>query len=164
MTSLLELRSKTGKKSRKRIGRGNASGHGTYSCRGMKGQTARAGGKRRPGFEGGQTPLLRKMPKLKGFKNPNHFEYQVVNTGSLNVFNDNDIVDIKVLLEKNIISKKSQPVKLLAGKGALEKSLTIKVDKASKAAEEEVKAKKGKLELTEVKAVKEKKSAEKSAE
>lgn len=145
--SLLELSSKNGKKKRKRVGRGNASGHGTYSCRGMKGQSARTGGRRRPGFEGGQTPYLRKMPKLKGFKNPNYVEYQIINIGDLNVFDDNAVVDVKALLEKNIISKKTRPVKLLAGKGELEKTLTIIVNKASKEAIKLIEAKKGKVQL-----------------
>lgn len=143
--SLLELRSKTGRKKKKRIGRGNASGHGTYSCKGMKGQTARSGGKRKPGFEGGQTPYLRKMPKLKGFKNPNRVEYQAVNIGDLNIFDDKSTVNAEALYKKNLISKKNKPVKLLAGKGSLEKSLTIEVDKASAKAIELVEAKKGKV-------------------
>ena len=140
--TLQELKNTSNKK-RKRIGRGNASGHGTYSCKGMNGQTARAGGKRRPGFEGGQTPYIKRMPKLKGFKNPNRVEFQVVNIGQLNVFNDNDTVNLEKLLEKNIVSRKNQPIKLLAGKGELEKSLTIVVDKASAKAIEAVEAKKG---------------------
>lgn len=144
--SLQELKNKTNKK-RKRIGRGNASGHGTYSCRGMNGQTARSGGKRRPGFEGGQTPYIKRIPKLKGFKNPNRVEFQVVNLGQLNVFNDNDTVNLEALLEKNLVSKKNRPVKLLAGKGDLEKSLKIVVDKASGKAIEAVKAKKGSVEI-----------------
>jgi len=143
--SLQELKNKTNKK-RKRIGRGNASGHGTYSCRGMNGQTSRSGGKRRPGFEGGQTPYIRRIPKLKGFKNPNRVEFQVVNLGQLNVFNDNDTVNLEALLEKKLVSKKNRPVKLLAGKGDLEKSLKIVIDKASGKAIEAVKAKKGSVE------------------
>lgn len=145
--SLLELSSKDGKKKRKRVGRGNASGHGTYSCRGMKGQSARTGGRRRPGFEGGQTPYIRRMPKLKGFKNPNYVEYQIVNIGQLNVFEDKTTIDLKALLEKNIVSKKTLPIKLLAGKGELEKAITIVVDKASKEAIKQVEAKKGKVQL-----------------
>jgi len=94
MSLLLELKSKNGRKQAKRVGRGNGSGHGTFSCRGMKGQSARAGGRRRPGFEGGQTPYLRKMPKLKGFKNPNHVEFQVVNVGALNIFEEGSTVDL----------------------------------------------------------------------
>ncbi|MBI4231906.1 50S ribosomal protein L15 [Candidatus Peregrinibacteria bacterium] len=147
--SLLELSPKNGKKSRKRVGRGNGSGHGTYSCRGMKGQSARSGGRRRPGFEGGQTPYLRRMPKLKGFKNPNYVEYQIVNIGDLNVFEDNATVNIESLRAKNIISKLTVPVKLLAGKGKLEKSLTITVHKASVKAIEAVEAQKGKVTVSE---------------
>lgn len=157
--SLLELRSKSGRKAKKRVGRGNASGHGTYSCRGMKGQSARSGGKRKAGFEGGQTSLLRRMPKLKGFKNPNRVEFQVVNVADLNVFDDKATVDLAALLEKNLVSKKTRPVKLLAG-GELEKTLTIKVDKASQEAIKKVEAKKGTVELT----AKPKKEAKKAKE
>ncbi|MFH1284261.1 MAG: 50S ribosomal protein L15 [Candidatus Peregrinibacteria bacterium] len=146
--SLLELRSTAGRKRRKRVGRGNGSKRGTYSCRGGKGQTARTGGNIKPGFEGGQTPFLRKMPKLKGFKNPNHIEYQVVNIGQLNIFDDNAEIGRKELLEKNLISKPRTPIKLLAGKGNLEKKLTIKIDKASKEAIVKVEAQKGTVELT----------------
>ncbi len=149
MTSLQNLSSKAGKvgrKARKRVGRGNGSGHGTFSCRGCKGQNARTGGGVRPGFEGGQTPFVRKMPKLKGFKNPNHFEFQVVNVGSLNIFDNNETVDLQALLKKNLVSKKTVPVKLLGGKGELTKQLTIKVNSASKKAIELVEAKNGKVE------------------
>ena len=146
MSKLLELKPKNGKKARKRVGRGNASGHGTFSCRGMKGQSARSGGRRRPGFEGGQTPYLRKMPKLKGFKNPNHVDYQVINVEALNIFEDGTTVDQKLLLEKNLVSKKTLPVKLLSH-GELEKKLTIVVNSASKVAIEKVEAMKGKVEL-----------------
>lgn len=145
--SLLELSSKTGRKKSKRLGRGNASGAGTYSGRGMKGQNARSGGPRKPGFEGGQTPYSRKMPKLKGFKNPNRVEYQAVNIGDLNIFDDNETINAEKLYSKNLISKKRNPVKLLAGKGALEKTLTIEVDKASAKAIEMVESKKGKVQL-----------------
>ncbi len=148
--SLLKLKSKVKRPSRKRVGRGNGSGLGTYSGKGMKGQTARAGGRRRPGFEGGQTPLLRKMPKLKGFKNPNRVEHQAVNVGDLNIFEDGTTVDFKLLLEKNLISKKTKPVKLLGGKGELEKKLTIIVDQASKEAIKKVEAKKGTVQVKKV--------------
>lgn len=151
--SLQNLSSKTGKIRKKRVGRGNASGHGTFSGRGVKGQTARAGGRRRPGFEGGQTPYLRRMPKLKGFKNPNRIDYQVVNIGDLNIFDEKENVDKAALMAKNLISKKYKPVKLLAGKGELEKSLTIMVDKASKSAIAAVEAKKGKC-IVQIAAVK----------
>ena len=145
--TLTDLQSKTGTKKNKRVGRGNASGHGTYSCRGMNGQSARTGGRRRPGFEGGQTPYLRRMPKLKGFTNPNAVTYQPVNVGLLNIFDDNSEVTSKELREKNLISKINEPIKLLAGKGELEKTLTITVDKASLEAIKKVEAKKGKVNI-----------------
>ena len=111
----------------------------------MKGQSSRAGGKRRPGFEGGQTPYLRRMPKLKGFKNPNYVQYSAVNVGKLNIFDDKATIKKADLLAKNLISKKSQPVKLLGGKGTLEKTLTIEVDKACASAIKAVESKKGKV-------------------
>lgn len=141
--SLQNLSSKTGRAKKKRVGRGNGSGHGTYSGRGGKGQTARTGGTRRPGFEGGQTPYLRRMPKLSGFKNPSRVEYQVVNIGDLNIFDEKEQIDKTALIAKNLISKKDRPVKLL-GKGELEKAIIIMVDKASKSAIDAVEAKKGK--------------------
>lgn len=149
--SLLELKGNI-KKTKKRVGRGNASGHGTYSCRGMKGQSARTGGRRRPGFEGGQTPYLRKMPKLRGFKNPNYVTYQIVNVGQLNVFDDGSEVTLANLLEKNLVSKKTLPIKLLGGKGTLEKKLTLKVDAATASAIKAVEGMKGSVELPKKKA------------
>jgi large subunit ribosomal protein L15 len=142
--TLTELSSKLGKKKTKRVGRGNASGHGTYSCRGMKGQSARTGGRRRPGFEGGQTPYLRKMPKLKGFKNPNYIEYQIVNLSDLSIFDDKATVDTASLYEKKLISKKTMPVKIL-GTGDLTKALTVTAHKASKSAIEKIEKAKGSI-------------------
>ncbi len=145
---LLTLKSNKGARHRrKRVGRGNGSGMGTYSTRGMNGQNARSGGKRRPGFEGGQTPFIQRMPKLKGFKNPNAIVYQVVNVDALNVFDDNANVDKEALLAKKLISKKNKPVKLL-GNGELTKKLTITVDAATKSADEKVKKAKGSLTIT----------------
>ncbi len=146
--SLHNLKSKAGRshKLRKTVGRGNASGHGTFSTRGGKGQTARTGGTRRPGFAGGQTPFFRKMPKLHGFKNPNQITYQVVNVGDLNVFDDNGEVNLETLKAKGLVSKKTVPVKLL-GDGELTKSLNITVNKASKSAVTKVESKKGKVNL-----------------
>lgn len=149
MSKLLNLKSKTGRKKKKRVGRGNGSGLGTYSARGMNGQNCRSGGKRRPGFEGGQTPLLMRLPKLKGFKAVNRIEYQVVNVGELNIFNDGDKVEVKNLIEKNLVSNKNKPVKLLGGKGDLEKQLTVVVHKASESAQKAIEAKKGNIEFLE---------------
>ncbi|MFC1616420.1 50S ribosomal protein L15 [Patescibacteria group bacterium] len=160
--SLLELKSKV-KQKRKRVGRGNGSKLGTYCARGMNGQNSRSGGKRRPGFEGGQTPYLKRMPKLKGFKNPNRINYQAVNLEALNIFDDKETVDAESLYKKNLISKKNQPVKLL-GQGKLEKALTIKVDKASVSATKAVAAAKGKLELSNVETTEEEKKPKKEAE
>ena len=142
--SLLELKSKANKR-KKIVGRGNASGRGTFCGRGSKGQRQRTGGKIAPGFEGGQTPYLRKMPKLKGFKNPERITYQIVKTDKLNVFANNDKVDTEVLFTKKLISKKNIPVKLLLGKDKLEKTLTIQVAKASKTAISAVEAVKGEV-------------------
>jgi large subunit ribosomal protein L15 len=131
------------KKARKRVGRGNGSGMGTYSCRGMNGQNSRSGGKRRPGFEGGQTPLIRRMPKLKGFRNPTRVEFQPVNVSDLEKL-DTDKVDITVLYENNLISKKSLPVKIL-GTGELTKKLEVKIDKVSASAKEKIEKAGGKV-------------------
>lgn len=144
---LLNLRPKSRKK-RKIVGRGNSSGHGNYSGRGMKGQKQRSGGRIRRGFEGGQTPYYKRMPKRKGFTNPFPKKYQIINTGQLNIFEDGSIIKKEDLLARNLISKKNLPIKLLGGKGELEKKLTIYVDKASASAILKVEAKKGKVELS----------------
>jgi large subunit ribosomal protein L15 len=133
---LSEIKPKV-KKARKRLGRGNASGHGTYSGRGCKGQGQRKSGNVRPGFEGGQTPLIMRLPKLKGFKSPVKTVYQIVNLKDLNVFNDGDEVNTETLLKKRLISKKEMPVKIL-GEGELEKKLTFKIHKISASAKKKV--------------------------
>lgn len=144
MSLLFNLSSKSYKK-RKRVGRGNSSGHGTYCGRGVKGQNSRTGGGVRPGFEGGQTPLIRRLPKLKGFKNPCKTLYQIVNVDILEKnFSDNDIVNLVSLFEKGII-KKDLPVKIL-GNGELKKKLIVKVDKISAGAEEKIKSSGGSVE------------------
>lgn len=129
------------KQSRSR-GRGDGSGHGSFSGRGGKGQTARSGGGEKPGFEGGQTPLHRRMPKLKGFKPPHQIRYQVVNVSRLNVFDEESMVDIIALYERNFISRKNRPVKIL-GDSELEKKLTVKVDACSASAKQKIEAKGG---------------------
>lgn len=124
------------KKSRS-VGRGDSAGQGSQSGRGGKGQTARSGGNIKPGFEGGQTPLIRRLPKLKGFSNVNRIAYQVINVTKLNSFENGSTVDLVQLFDKGYISKKNMPVKLL-GDGVLEKKLTVKVDAASASAKEKV--------------------------
>lgn len=143
MSKLLDLKSNKGaRKKSKRLGRGNSSGSGTYSGRGMNGQNARTGGGVKPGFEGGQTPLIRKMPKLKGFKNINHIDYQVVNVGSLSIFEENEEIDIVKLYERKLISSKVRPVKLL-GDGEVTKKLNVKVDLSSATAKAKIEKAKG---------------------
>ena len=124
-------------KGKKRVGRGNSSGHGTYSGRGSKGTGQHRGGNLRPGFEGGQTPLIMRLPKLKGFKNPNKVHFQVVNVKDLECFNDGDEVNILTLLEKKLIRRKDKPVKIL-GHGNLAKKLNIKVHKISAVAKDKI--------------------------
>lgn len=143
MSKLQHLKSKVGaRKKAKRVGRGNGSGHGTYSTRGMNGQNQRTGGGTKPGFEGGQTPLYRKMPKLKGFNNINRINFQVVNVEKLNSFNDGDEVDAAKLYEKKMIISQKQPVKIL-GDGELSKQLTIKVARVSMSARAKIEKAKG---------------------
>jgi len=124
-------------KAKRRVGRGNSSGVGTYCGRGCKGQGQRKSANVRPGFEGGQTSLIMRLPKLKGFKNINKITYQVVNVKDLNRFNDGDEVNVETLLEKRLISKKNVPVKIL-GMGKLEKKVTLKIHKISSLAKEKV--------------------------
>ncbi len=140
-----QLKSKSGTvRSKRRVGRGNASGHGTYCGRGCKGMGQRKSSNMRPGFEGGQTPLIMRLPKLKGFKNPNKMLYQIVNISALNQFNDGDEVNLQTLLEKRLVSKKDLPVKLL-GMGKLEKKVVIRIHKISASAKEKVIAAGGKI-------------------
>lgn len=146
--SLTVLKSNQGARHRKkRLGRGDGSGLGTYSGKGMKGQKARSGGNVRPGFEGGQTTFVQKMPKLKGFKNPGRINYQVVNVKDLEKFDNGATVDAEALVEKGLVAKKNLPVKIL-GDGDLSKKLTIKVEKVTKSAEEKITKAGGKLELS----------------
>ena len=145
MDSLLKLkRNKGATQAKKRLGRGNGSGLGTYSGRGGKGQTARTGGNIAPGFAGGQTPLYRKMPKYKGFSNVNRVEFQVVNVESLNVFEDGAEVNAKTLHDKRLIESIDKPVKVL-GDGELKKKLSITVDRVSASAKEKIEQAKGQV-------------------
>lgn len=141
--NLLKLRSNC-TKNVKRVGRGNGSGKGTFSGRGCKGQNSRSGGRRRPGFEGGQTPLIRKMPKLRGFRNPNQVKFVTINVGKLEVFEDGSKVDIVALYEKRLIGRKNRPVKIL-GDGELTKKLEVKIDRVSRSAKEKIEKAKGQV-------------------
>ena len=132
-------------KKRKRVGRGCGSGHGKTSCRGSNGQNSRSGGGVRPGFEGGQMPLYRRVPK-RGFTSVFKKNYSIVNIGQLNIFKDGDIVTQKELINTGIIKKLGYGVKILA-KGDLNKKLTIKANKFSQKAISEIESVGGKIEV-----------------
>lgn len=113
------------KKARKRRGQGNASGNGTFAGRGCKGQNARSGGGVRLGFEGGQTPLIQRMPKLRGFNNPRKIIAQPLNLSALEAhFEDGETVNFETLVSKRLVRKNNPAVKIL-GEGELTKKLTL---------------------------------------
>ncbi len=143
---LNDIRSPKSNKSRKRVGRGDGSGHGTTSGRGTKGQLSRSGGNTRPGFEGGQMPLQRRIPHLKGFKNNKKIIFNVINTGMLSAFKEGSTVDRDALMEKSLIMKKERPLKVL-GKGELNIKLTVKANGFSKTAREKIEKAGGKAEV-----------------
>lgn len=128
-----------------RRGRGHGSGNGKTAGRGHKGQNARSGGGVRPGFEGGQMPLYRRIPK-KGFTCINHKEIVAVNLTHLNVFEDGSVVDIAALKSKGLVSNPRDGVKIL-GVGELNKKLTVRVNRYSKSAKEKIEAAGGKAEV-----------------
>jgi large subunit ribosomal protein L15 len=123
-------------KNRKRIGRGHGSGHGKTATKGHKGQKARSGGSVKPGFEGGQMPMQRRLPK-RGFNTLTHKVYALVNLGQLDVFEAGSCVDIDALLKSGLISRVQDGVKVLAT-GELSKALTIKAHKFSATAREKI--------------------------
>ncbi|MGE5372718.1 MAG: 50S ribosomal protein L15 [Solirubrobacterales bacterium] len=127
----------------KRVGRGIGSGHGKTSTRGHKGQWARSGGGVRPGFEGGQMPLQRRLPK-RGFTNIFRKQYAIVNVRDLEIFENGTVVDPMLLIEAGLIKKIMDGVKIL-GDGELTKSLTVKAHKISKQAEEKITASGGEI-------------------
>ena len=129
-----------------RKGRGTGSGNGKTAGKGHKGQNARSGGGVRPGFEGGQLPLYRKLPK-RGFNNARFGKkYTTINVENLNRFNDGDVVDSAALLASGVISKVNNGVKVL-GEGELTKKLTVKAAVFSEAAKEKIEAVGGKTEV-----------------
>lgn len=129
--------SKLKQSSKKRLGRGNATGQGTFAGRGNKGMGQRKSGNVRPGFEGGQTPLLQRIPKLKGFKSPNKITYQVVNLADLDKFQD-EKVSVETLYNNRLIRKRNHPVKILS-QGELKKKLEFDHDLSfSKSAKEKI--------------------------
>lgn len=133
------------RKARKRVGRGTSSGTGKTSGRGQKGQGARSGGGKKPGFEGGQTPLFMRLPK-RGFTNINRIEYAIVNIDQLNAFDADTVVCPKALKEAGIIKKELDGIKIL-GNGTLEKAITVQAHKFSKSAIAAIEAAGGKTEV-----------------
>lgn len=141
MLSTHSLKSHSGaRKKSKRLGRGNGSGKGTYSTRGMNGQNARSGGGVPDWFEGGQTPLFRRMPKLRGFSNARFTKkYSVVNLSDIEKLAKDGVAKISLteLHENGLVSKKTLPVKLL-GNGKLTQKVEVSVDAASESAKKAI--------------------------
>ena len=133
------------KKGRKRVGRGDGSGHGTYSGRGCKGQKSRSGGKTTRGFEGGQLPLIRRLPRKRGFTNIFRVEYSVVNIDKLNVFEAGSEVTPEKLVAAGVVKSLRRPVKILA-EGDIDRPLVVRANKFSAAAKAKIEAAGGTVE------------------
>ncbi|WP_167628332.1 50S ribosomal protein L15 [Listeria valentina] len=133
------------RKERNRVGRGTSSGNGKTAGRGHKGQKARSGGGVRLGFEGGQLPLFRRLPK-RGFTNINRKEFAIVNLDVLNRFEDGTEVTPELLIETGVVSNAKSGIKILSN-GSIEKKLTVKANKFSAAAKEAIEAAGGKAEV-----------------
>lgn len=132
-------------KNRKRVGRGTGSGLGTTAGRGMNGQNSRSGGGVRPGFEGGQMPLFRRLPK-RGFTNRNKKQWAIVNVEALNAFENETVITPELLIESGLVKKLNDGLKIL-GDGALEKKLTVKANKFTQSAISKIEAAGGKAEV-----------------
>jgi large subunit ribosomal protein L15 len=130
---------------RKRVGRGNGSGHGTYSGRGLKGQKSRSGLQIQRGFEGGQLPIIKRLPRKRGFYNRFRVEYSPVNVGALNYFSAESEITVEILFDAGLIKSLDRPVKILAH-GELQNAITIKANKFSAAAKAKIEAAGGKVE------------------
>lgn len=136
-----------GSKPKKRLGRGIGSGLGKTSGKGHKGQNARSGGGVRPGFEGGQMPLFRRLPK-RGFKNPGKKQYAEINIDRLNRFEEGQVVDLEVLIESGIVKRRDAIDGLrILGNGDLNQSITVKAQHFTKSAIEKIEAAGGKAEV-----------------
>ncbi|MGD9034647.1 MAG: 50S ribosomal protein L15 [Desulfobacteraceae bacterium] len=133
------------RKKRKRVGRGPGSGHGKTSCRGHKGQKSRSGGSLRPGFEGGQMPLQRRLPK-RGFTNIFKKHYALINVKDLEGFAPDAELDTEALKKAGLVNKVKDGVKLL-GDGEISHPVTIKVHKVSKTAKEKIETAGGKVKI-----------------
>jgi large subunit ribosomal protein L15 len=133
------------KKGRKRVGRGDGSGYGTYSGRGCKGQKSRSGNKVRPGFEGGQLPLIERLPQKRGFVNIFRTPYSVININQLNIFEPGSEVTPERLVAAGVIKSLKHSVKVLA-EGDINYPLLVKANKFSAAAKAKIEAAGGKVE------------------
>jgi large subunit ribosomal protein L15 len=131
------------RKKRKRVGRGNGSGHGGTSCKGSKGQNARSGGGVRPGFEGGQMPLSRRLPK-RGFRNQFRRNIIILNIEQLKRFPEGSVLDEDTLRNKGLVKRRGDGIKVL-GKGNIDYPLTLKVDMISRCAREKIEAAGGQI-------------------
>ena len=133
------------RKDRNRVGRGDGSGSGTYCGRGVKGQKSRSGYRMRPGFEGGQLPIIKRLPQKRGFTNVFRIQYSVVNMRQLSTFEAGSEVTPERLLAAGIIKSRRHPIKILA-KGDIDHPLTVKANKFSAAARTKIEAVGGKAE------------------
>ena len=136
---------KGAKKRRKRIGRGPGSGHGKTATKGHKGLLARSGGGKRPGFEGGQMPLIRRLPKF-GFVNNYRTEYSVLNLKSFENWTGSEMITPQAMVDAGLVKRKTLQIKIL-GNGELKKSLVIQAHKFSKSAETKIQAAGGRVEV-----------------
>jgi large subunit ribosomal protein L15 len=143
---LYELAPEKGqRKNKKRVGRGVASGNGNTAGRGSKGQNARSGGGVRPGYEGGQMPIHRRLPK-RGFKNPFKKIFAIINVKDLNRFEKDAIIDETALVKSGLVKGDRDGIKLL-GNGEISVPLTLKIDKVSESARQKIEAAGGKIEV-----------------
>ncbi len=133
------------KRRRKRVGRGDGSGHGTYSGRGCKGQKSRSGFKMSRGFEGGQLPLIRRLPRKRGFTNIFRTEYSIVNVGKLSMFEAGSEVTPERLVVAGVVKSLRHPIKVLA-EGDINRPLVVKANRFSAAAKAKIEAAGGKVE------------------
>jgi len=133
------------RRDRKRVGRGNGSGYGTYSGRGCKGQKSRAGYKMRPGFEGGQLPLIKRLPRKRGFTNIFRTEYSTVSVGKLSTFDSGSEVTPEQMVAAGLVKSLRNPIKVLAD-GDINHPITVKANKFSASAKAKIEAAGGKAE------------------
>lgn len=133
------------RKNRKRVGRGDGSNRGTYSGRGCKGQKSRSGHRMKPGFEGGQLPIIKRLPRKRGFTNIFRTEYSVVNLNDLTHFSPETVITIEELVKSGVIKSAQKPLKVL-GNGEINQPMTIKAHKFSASARAKIEAAGGKAE------------------